>query len=667
MASASQLYSRHLSWHQPSTAFAYCLTIVAAAIWLGLILGRDTPWDYFSYHAYSAFLLSHDRLGLDYFAAGLQGYMNPIGFVPFALARAVGLNSIGIGALLAAVHALNGIFLLLICRLLSRARPDLTAVLFPSMLLGIVSPIFLMHLGSTFTDPIGSVCVIGSVWLVLKRSQVCNFGAGILISAAVAIKLTNGVFAIALVAMTLTLDRQSVLTWLRACVPLCAGSLVGLVIFQGYWSWRLYTFTGNPFFPFFNGIFKSALIPVASNSVGRFVPATFGEFLSLPLDLARYSSWSHLEIPAPTLVPLAATMLAPLLICKLMFQRLRPSAPPPLPEGTMPLATFCATASMLWAMTSGNSRYALPLFLLLGPLIGLMLSALCARRYAILAIWLVLLAQLFMTVDARIIRWRSQQWTQDWVSVAIPSELSSRPALFISLALQSQSILIPHLHPRSAYVHLNNGHFSVPSFGPGSVPLWKLIKRFGYRAKVVLQQPRLLGREELPVEASVEYGDDYLDRISMRIVGGSCVRLAVNAQAAYRFAINRRLPSPVTEALLVCDAVAAPSRHAALRAAAEQIMDAYEDKCPNLFSPRRPQVEMVRQVWVRIYPKYDSAVLLVNFETRNIAYELTGQFKDVAIGSTDTWRQDVQKFDCRMPYGGARGYKGFAAEVEKND
>jgi len=645
------------------------LTIIASMA-LVLKMGRDTPWDYFSYHAYSAYLLFHDRLAQDYFAAGPQGYMNPIGLLPFALTQLVGLDSIGTAMVLAAVQALNGICLLLICRSLAKIRPDLTAVLVPGCVLGMVSPILLTHLGGTFTDPVGSIFVLGAVWLALAPSTSWRqFGAGVLIAAAVAIKLSNVTFAVAMLPMILLPWRENCRRdWLGRCLSFAGGSALGFLFFQGYWSYKLYVLTGNPLFPFFNGLFRSPLFPTESQSVGRFVPATFTDFLAIPLDLARYASWAHLEMPAPTIVPLAAAIAALIFVCKWLmeFARRRRFALI-APRPTLQLLAFCAISAVLWALTSGNSRYAIPLFLLLGPVLALVVNALCPRRYAILIVWIVLLFQLFMTWDARIQRWRSQQWTPEWVPTDIPVSVSGKPALFISLALQSQSNMVPYLHPDSAFVHLNNGHFSVPSSGPASVSLWRLLDRFGYRAKIILQRSKMIDKE-IPLPKVIERGHNYLDRISMRIIDGSCVDVHVNDASGYRIGLNSKLPAPIGQGLLVCDAVRAPSRYAAPRAEAGRIMDAFEDKCPELFVPRRPQVELAgKNVWVRIYPKYDSAVLVLSFEDHYISYLLTGQFNGIVIGTPETWQQDVKKFDCRMPYGGLRGFKGFEAEIRGHE
>ncbi|MCL1553069.1 glycosyltransferase family 87 protein [Xanthomonas nasturtii] len=661
--------SKRLSWHRPEGFALYCTFIVLAAMVVVLKAGRDTPWDYLSYHAYSAYLLFHDRLAQDYFAAGLQGYMNPIGFLPFALTQLAGFNSIATGLLLATLHAMNGIFLLLICRHLARLTPSLTSVLIPGCFLGMVSPLLLSHLGSTFTDPVGSACVLGAVWLALSPSTPRRqFGAGIFIAAALAIKLSNAVFALAMLpVLLLALRHLGVREGARQCVYFAAGGALGLAVFQGYWSYKLYVLTGNPVFPFFNGLFQSPLIPTQSQSVGRFVPADFQDFLAIPLDLARYTSWGHLELPAPTIVPLAVVTVGLALAGKwllVLMRRRRPVLEAVTP--TVQLLLFCVISAVLWAFTSGNARYGLPLFLLAGPVLALLLNALCVKRFAVFVVWLVLLFQLFMTWDARIIRWRSQEWAQEWLSVDVPASLRNRPALFISLALQSQSNLVPYLHPDSSFVHLNNGHFTVPSTGPASVPFWRLLDRFGGRAKVVLQKPELLD-QKIGVPRLVEQGENYLDRVSLRIVPGSCTAVAVNKAPGYRIGLNRNLSMPRGQDLLICDAVRSPMRYAVPRTRAEQIMNAFEDKCGDLFVPRRPQIELVGDVWVRVYPKYDSAVLIVSYDKHYISYLLTGQFNGVVLGTPETWKEDLKKFDCRLPYGGLRGYKGFAAEVGQHE
>lgn len=650
--------------------FAFKVPFLALLISLSLTsisvyLGRDTPWDYFAYHAYAAQTLFGHRFEQDYFGAGMQGFLNPIGFLPFALAQKAQLNSLATGIVLAVVHSLNGIFLLLIGRDLVRSRPERLPLLVPGTLLGLICPILLAHIGSTFTDPVGSALVLGALWLVLtKRANVAHIVAGILIGAAIAVKLTNLVFAIALVACAAFPLKETAKQWFTRNVAFGSGLLGGLALFQGYWSFLLYKYTGNPLFPFFNSLFKSPLYPADAAVVGRFVPSSFGEAMLSPLELAKYNSWSHLEVSAPNLAPVAFFLIATFATVFLIARRNWKTVSPVGYPDIWKYAIFILTSYVLWLMTSGNSRYAIPLFMALAPAATLLLGSFLPRRYAILAGWLLLLLQAFVTYDAGIKRWNSQQWSQDWVSIDLPAELAEQPYLFISLAQKSHTELIARIHPQSAFVVLVNGQNSLPSQGPASEGLFRIIRRHTGHIKIVLQRPALIDKR-LPDAALISRGNDYLDRLDLRIVDGTCQEAKINAAPALDIPINHHLEEALTEELVICDAVASPSRYVAQRQNAERIFDAFEQACPEIFHPMAPQVEKVNDMWVRIYPKYDSAVLILSYEKKYISYAFTGQFQPIVVGTPDTWQQDIGKFKCNLPYEGKRGFAGFEAEMKR--
>ncbi|MGS1080348.1 glycosyltransferase family 87 protein [Pseudoxanthomonas beigongshangi] len=653
-----------------SITFAFKVPVLALLISLSLVgisvyLGRDTPWDYFAYHAYAAQTLFGHRFDQDYFGAGMQGFLNPIGFLPFALAQKAQLNSLATGIVLAAVHSLNGIFLLLISRDLVRNRPERLPLLVPGTMVGLICPILLAHIGSTFTDPVGSALVLGAFWLVLTRhTNVAHAVAGVLIGAAIAVKLTNLVFAIALVACAAFPLKETARKWFGRNLLLGLGLLGGLAVFQGYWSFLLYKYTGNPLFPFFNSLFKSPLYATDAAVVGRFVPATFSEAILSPLELAKYNSWSHLEVSAPNFAPVALVLVAALAALSLLARRNWETVSPVRYPDAWKYAIFVVASYVLWLMTSGNSRYAIPLFMALGPAATLLLGTFLPRRYAILAGWLLLLLQAFVTYDAGIKRWNSQQWSKDWVSIDLPAKLAEQPYLFISLAQKSHTELVTRVHPESAFVVLVNGQNSLPSQGPASEGLFRIIRRHAGHIKVVLQRPALIDTR-LPDAALISRGNDYLDRLNLRIVEGTCQEANINAALPMDIPINRHLEEALPEELVICDVIASPSRYVAQRQNAERIFDAFEQACPEIFHPLAPQIEKVNDMWVRIYPKYDSAVLILSYEKKYISYAFTGQFQPILVGTPDTWRRDVGKFECKLPYDGKRGFAGFEAEMQR--
>ena len=75
-----------------------------AALWT-VYAGKDLNWDLLHYHLYAAHAFVEGRLGRDFFAASAQGYLNPIGFLPFYWMVSSGWHSVVVSVLLATAHA----------------------------------------------------------------------------------------------------------------------------------------------------------------------------------------------------------------------------------------------------------------------------------------------------------------------------------------------------------------------------------------------------------------------------------------------------------------------------------------------------------------------------------------------------------------------------------
>jgi hypothetical protein len=76
-----------------SGAAELALVVTAAlglTVGMALQMGRDLNWDFLNYHAYAALLTQVDRLSQDYFPAGLQGYLNPLPYLPVGVMQALG-------------------------------------------------------------------------------------------------------------------------------------------------------------------------------------------------------------------------------------------------------------------------------------------------------------------------------------------------------------------------------------------------------------------------------------------------------------------------------------------------------------------------------------------------------------------------------------------------
>jgi hypothetical protein len=73
--------------------FAAC-TVLAVA--LNYAFGKEMAWDLLNYHFYSGFSALHDRFEQDYFAAGMNSYLNPYAYVPFYALVKLGLPGLAL-------------------------------------------------------------------------------------------------------------------------------------------------------------------------------------------------------------------------------------------------------------------------------------------------------------------------------------------------------------------------------------------------------------------------------------------------------------------------------------------------------------------------------------------------------------------------------------------
>jgi hypothetical protein len=239
------------------------LACVALAIACNYVLGKDMAWDTLNYHLYSGFSALNDRFGQDYFAAGPPTYFNPYAYVPFYAMVHAGLPALAICSVFAAVHSM---ILWLTFELGVAVCPskDARSRLFAgccAVALAFMNPVLLQETGSCFAD-ITTAEIALAGWLLLagailvpRTSRV--IWAGLILGAASALKLSNLLPAASAFAMFIMLPRN----WggrIRDGFLYGISLGIGFVVIAAPWSLRLGKMFGNPMFPMFNNIFRSA-------------------------------------------------------------------------------------------------------------------------------------------------------------------------------------------------------------------------------------------------------------------------------------------------------------------------------------------------------------------------------------------------------------------------
>jgi hypothetical protein len=237
-----------------------------------LYLGQDANWDQRNYHVYNAYALLRGRLDYDVAPAGPQTFLPQLYNVPFFwLAREAPPRLTGF--VLGLVHGLNALVVHALARRLLAGTPYAAALAVLVTAVGVWSPATMSELGTSFGDNLTGLFVLGSVLVFARRMHDGEprrwaFASGALAGVGTVLRYTNAFYAIAMagVAGWLALRRRLP----RAAVPwLGAGMATGFVVVGGPWAWLLWHRYGNPFLPYFNGVFRGDPSLASAPASGR--------------------------------------------------------------------------------------------------------------------------------------------------------------------------------------------------------------------------------------------------------------------------------------------------------------------------------------------------------------------------------------------------------------
>lgn len=647
---------------------AACAALACA--FTAIALGRDLNWDYFNYHGYAALLALGGRTGQDFFPAGYQGYLNPLPFLPFALMQHAGWHSMAIAAVLAAIQSLNVLFLYLIAREVTVDAPYPRRTAAVLSVLGCASGVFASQIGSTFVDPTTTPPVIAGLWLLVRypgRRAAC--AATALAGAAVALKLTNAPFALGMMAAVivrqgLPFRRVGYTTVMWAATA----GLVGFTALYGHWGWRLMKEFGSPVFPLFNHLFGAQDFPAQSVTFQRFVPQSLWQALALPFQMVELRSWIYTEIAAPDLRPVALIGLAIASVVMLATRRTaRVARHTGRSDSRTPLVLFgfFIPALLAWVVTSTNGRYAIPLLLLLGPLIYLAAVRVVGLRHASVVCLLLLALQVLHVVSAGNPRWNPRAWSPEWLPVAVPPALAAEPRLFVSIGQSSESYLAAYVHRDSVFTN-PIGLISLANGAAGWQRFVALRDGFSGRTQVVFQISEEAARAGW--EGPVGTYNAMVDRLGLAIETSFCQLIVVNSnvgvipppqQIPTMHVNNRYLLSCAAQPKLRPDATLQAGR-----AKAAEIMDAFEHKCPHLFAPNGVQVEGTGRIWTRYYGNFD-LYLRLDLENGPIQYRMEHQATAVTMGNIATWQTDLVQFNCMLPHNGSRNINTMITDANR--
>lgn len=283
-AGADAAASAARAWRTP---FVQTGILVPSAIALGSLLagaiytwfvGEDVNWDWMNYHEYNVWAVINDRYGLDAMPAGFQTYFNPVVYFPIYYLRHWLPLPFGM-MIMGAVHGLNLLLIYFLARVLLREAATVSAI-GAAVLIAAVGPMTLSEVGTSFSDILTALPILAGCVLILSADESQRgryLLAGLLIGAAVGLKLTNAVYAIGAAAAVLAARRP-----LRATLCLGIGGAAGAILTGGAWSLMLWREFGNPVFPMFNAVFRSPELMAANIMDWQFLPHGLLDALAYP-------------------------------------------------------------------------------------------------------------------------------------------------------------------------------------------------------------------------------------------------------------------------------------------------------------------------------------------------------------------------------------------------
>ncbi|MGB4102236.1 MAG: hypothetical protein WBK91_10075 [Alphaproteobacteria bacterium] len=446
------------------------LACAGLAVWFG----QDANWDLRNYHWYNAYAFLNDRHGYDLLPSQTPFFYNPIIDVPLYLLNFLGPARFS-GAVLGLVQGLNFIPLFMLCHAMLNLPHPIHRVGAAAALaiLGMAGGGGLAQIGTTFYDNVVSIGLLTSLLLLatnlpyLYKHPTRNllprvFAYGIPAGLALGLKLTLLPFCAALFP-ALLLTGGTMRQRLRLGLAFGCGMALGLVVTQGYWMWFLWTQYQNPIFPYFNQIFGSPYAPPTSARDTQFIPGTWLDVLTFPLQFAQNPKlvgeilWRDYRIPALYLLLPICSVIA------WVVGRRRDASlaiAPALP--TRFLLWFAVFGYIFWLALFSIYRYLVVLEMLAPLLIVLSLGLLPLRRNPKFLAAAGLLLVLAVTVKPG--DWGHAPWSAKFVTVLTPSIAAPEQTLLLMGGYEPYSHIIPGLPPEMAVVRFQS-NFTDPTKG----------------------------------------------------------------------------------------------------------------------------------------------------------------------------------------------------------
>jgi hypothetical protein len=469
---------------------------VLVALVVGIIAyDRGIPygWDELNYHYYNGYAFATSRQALDLAPAGIQTWFNPF----LDAAYYVSKNLIGWQATQLALCLLQTMSLLLVLAFAEwqlREYQGFTRLTLLALagVMSVVGPLTRSQIGSTTHDLTTGIIVIAGLMLLVRelvREADANADmnsrqlvmSGLLIGAAVGLKLTNAVFALSAMLAFATIAvfwRPTISAKNLVVFGLSLG--VGFGSFEGPWAYHLWMRYNNPLFPMANSLFNSPYWDGRPSIDARYHAKSLTDAVLYPLKMTFAPQtvgegyWLDLRhLVTYFLCALAGLAIAWITLCRGRMAPIVSSSAGLAADyrkqsgvkADIFLVLFSAFSYIAWAWISGVFRYLWVLealsFVIMLAALRLLAFDIGFRAFALTALCLVSISSAYLGSESRI-AW--EDVTSESL-VAVPEQLSESSGVIAIVGDGPVSFVIPYFPPQLHFIRLE-GRFTPGVFGP---------------------------------------------------------------------------------------------------------------------------------------------------------------------------------------------------------
>ena len=265
--------------------------IYAFMAFIAIVFLIFPDFDWLNYRMYNCWAFLTDRMSVDFLAGNFRTCFNPIIDLPEYLLLWKLNNHPYLYNIICLFDSVCLLFLVYKFSCLLFNCRGFYSKSFPVAYIA-VSPVMMLQMSFDQNDIkialllfIAFYIFIKNIFLPFaKKRNFLIFLAGIIVGIAMGLKLTAFVFLLSFLLITLFLFKKIDKPFLTVGI-FCLGVIPAFLAIDGYWLYKCYKVYHNPFFPYFNDIFKSeyaAFDRLLNQDYRHLAPINWQEFVFYP-------------------------------------------------------------------------------------------------------------------------------------------------------------------------------------------------------------------------------------------------------------------------------------------------------------------------------------------------------------------------------------------------